>query len=291
MPRGSRGACGLAQHGKPNPEGGLALCYACGRPGARDRSNVGWRHVGSGPCWSALEQWTASVGAAWVHSRDITEQRFVAGECVCCRTDCVVSMYKKFIAQQQKAEKGSLGTMATGQASPLGRYPSTSFQVRALLEKVEVTGKVLDICGAKGDAVAMVLTEQGLRVTTNDLNRCLQADTHYDASSEACFKAFTDESSLVDWIVTSPPYKNAFEILSIAWRIARVGVAFKLRLTFLEPTKARGNWFKENPPSAVVALPRATYRGRPCNAPEAWFVWRRSCADGTPTVQAVFFAV
>ena len=119
----------------------------------------------------------------------------------------------------------------------------------------------------------------------------MQADTHYDASSDACFKAFTDESSLVDWIVTSPPYKNAFEILSIAWRIARVGVAFKLRLTFLEPTKARGNWFKENPPSAVVALPRATYRGRPCNAPEAWFVWRRSCADGTPTVQSFFFAV
>ena len=39
------------------------------------------------------------------------------------------------------------------------------------MERVEVTGKVLDICGAKGDAVAMVLTEQGLRVTTNDLNR------------------------------------------------------------------------------------------------------------------------
>ncbi|CAN0079012.1 unnamed protein product, partial [Laminaria digitata] len=94
-------------------------------------------------------------------------------------------------------------------------------------------------------------------------------------SSEECFKAFTDESRRVDWIVTSPPYNKPFEILSVALRIARVGVPFKLRLTFLEPTKKRGKWFKENPPSAVVLLPRATYRGRRCNSPEAWFVWHR----------------
>ena len=100
----------------------------------------------------------------------------------------------------------------------------------------------------------------------------LQADTYCDASSEECFRAFTDKSRCADWTVKSPPYKNAFGILSAASRIARVGVAFKLRLTFLKPNKARGNWFKENPTSVVVVLPRAIYRGRQCNWPEAWFV-------------------
>ena len=121
----------------------------------------------------------------------------------------------------------------------------------------------------------------------------LQADTHYDASSEECFRAFTDTSRRMDWVVTSPPYKNAFGVLSAALRIARVGVAFKLRLTFLEPTKTRGDWFKENPPSAVVVLPRATYRGRQCNSPEAWFVWHIVGAesDVIPIGQPFCFAV
>ena len=53
----------------------------------------------------------------------------MVGECICGRSDCVISMYKRFSKQQAKAEMGSLVTMATGQSSPLDRYPSTSFQV------------------------------------------------------------------------------------------------------------------------------------------------------------------
>eukprot|EP00904_Undaria_pinnatifida_P000342 jgi/Undpi1/10308/HiC_scaffold_28.g12759.m1 len=289
-PSSRRGGCGLTKHGKPNPDGGLALCFACGRAGARNGSSTGWRHVGSGPFWSALEQWSANIGAAWVHARDLTTEPLVDGECLCSRSDCVVLMHRRFSRQQQKAEKGSLETMATGQSSPLGRYPSTSFQVRALLEHVEVNGEVLDICGATQDAVNMALAANGLRTSTNDLNRCLQADTHYDASSEQCVKAFTQEARCIDWMVTSPLYKNAFTILGQALRIARVGVAFKLRLSFLEPSKARGPWFKENPPSVIAYLPRATYRGRVSNSPEAWFVWRRQSVE-TSVGQRIFFAI
>ena len=85
--------------------------------------------MGSGDTWSGLQLWADSVAPAWVHSRDITTERLVAGECVCARTDCVISLFKKFRTQQEKAEKGSLEIMAKGQSSPLGRYPSTSFQV------------------------------------------------------------------------------------------------------------------------------------------------------------------
>lgn len=61
-------------------------------------------------------------------------------------------------------------------------------------------------------------------------------------------------------------------MLCQALRFAHVGVAFKMQLTFVGPTKSRGQWFTQIPPSAVVALPRAKYRGTPCHSPEAWLV-------------------
>ena len=111
MPReqsSRRGGCGLTKHGKPNPDGNLALCFACGRAGGRNTLITVWRHVGSGPFWWALEQWSASIGAAWVHARDLTTEPVVDGECMCSRSDCVVLMYRRFSKQQQEAEKGSL---------------------------------------------------------------------------------------------------------------------------------------------------------------------------------------
>ncbi|CAM9912567.1 unnamed protein product, partial [Hapterophycus canaliculatus] len=142
-----------------------------------------------------------------------------------------------------------------------------------LLEHVDIAGRVLDSCGAGGDSLSAVLRDHGLLVTTNDVNKRFDCDCHYDAGSEEFRRAFTDESRRPDWIVTSPPYSDAFKILVQALRVARRGVAFKLRLTFLEPTKTRREWLKENPPTAIVMLPRAVYRGRKCAAAEAWVVW------------------
>ncbi|CAN0158809.1 unnamed protein product, partial [Scytosiphon promiscuus] len=140
--------------------------------------------------------------------------------------------------------------------------------VRALLEHVDVNGGVLDCCGAAHDAVHTELTARGVRVATNDLDQ-----NHMDAITDAFVEAFSKDPRRPDWIVSSPPYRHAFSILRQALRVGRVGVAFKLRLTFLEPTKTRGRWLRENPPDRVVMLPRATYRGRKCSSTEAWFVW------------------
>jgi len=90
----------------------------------------------------------------------------------------------------------------------------------------------------------------------------LVADSHIDASTDAFVDAFGGGARRPDWVVTSPPYKHAFAILKRALRVGRVGVAFKLRLTFLEQTKTRGQWLKDNPPHSIVVLPRAMYRGR-----------------------------
>ena len=52
--------------------------------------------------------------------------------------------------------------------------------------------------------------------------------------------------------------------------------------------KARGQWFEQNPLSAVVTLPREKYRGRPCHLPKAWFVRRRGCVGGNSVGQPFF---
>ncbi|CAM9729143.1 unnamed protein product [Ectocarpus fasciculatus] len=60
--------------------------------------------------------------------------------------------------------------MVKGQSSRMGRYPSTRAQVQDLLSNVNLTGRVLDACGAASDTLCMVLKAAGLHVSTNDLN-------------------------------------------------------------------------------------------------------------------------
>lgn len=89
---------------------------------------------------------------------------------------------------------------------------------------------------------------------------------------------FSVEERCPDWIVTSPPYMHALTILKQAIAVAGVGVSSTLRLTFLEPTIARGSWLAQNPPDKSVVLPRATYRGRKCCSTEAWsFDTKKRC--------------
>ncbi|CAN0035972.1 unnamed protein product, partial [Ectocarpus sp. 12 AP-2014] len=102
-----------------------------------------------------------------------------------------------------------------------------------------------------------------------------------DAGSDAFREVFTEKAVRPAWVVTSPPYRHAFCILVQALRVARAGVAFKLRLSFLEPTKTRGEWLKANPPSAIVVLPRAVYRGRTCHSTEAWAIWHIGASANT----------
>ncbi|CAM9652198.1 unnamed protein product [Ectocarpus sp. 8 AP-2014] len=66
-------------------------------------------------------------------------------------------------------------------------------RVRALLEHVELEGRVLDCCGAAQDAVYTVLSSHGLRVATHDMNPTLVADTHLDAATDAFVEAYVEE--------------------------------------------------------------------------------------------------
>lgn len=127
---GQRAICGAKRHGRVPTDGGLGVCFACGRAGNRDGTSKGWKHVGSGPYWSDLGTWAATIGEGWPHERDIVASPFQVGECVCRRSNCVAGMYFKYKRQVLKQEIGSLDKMQKGQSSPMGRYPSTAFQVR-----------------------------------------------------------------------------------------------------------------------------------------------------------------
>ena len=120
----------------------------------------------------------------------------------------------------------------------------------------------------------------------------LTADTHLDALGSEFLKEYAEGDRQPQWIVTSPPYKHAFAMLRQALVVARVGVIFKLRLSFLEPTKSRGTWLQKYPPALTVVLPRAIYRGRKCNVPEAW-IMLHCCGETprSPLAQQVVFAV
>lgn len=95
--------------------------------------------------------------------------------------------YLLFIMLQLRAASSPNGTLGSThwllsnllfRAWFLVYYPCYFVQVRGLLSYINLEGRVLDSCGATGDAVARVMTAHGLRVSTNDLNpRCVVA-TH-----------------------------------------------------------------------------------------------------------------
>ena len=73
-----------------------------------------------------------------------------------------------------------------------------------------------------------------------------------DASSVEFVEYFLEEDRRPEWFVSSPPYRNAFAFLKNACRIAKVDVAFKLRLNFLEPVNSRAQGLMQNPPATVT---------------------------------------
>ena len=101
-------------------------------------------------------------------------------------------------------------------------------------------------------------------------------------------KHFREEGRRPEWCVTGPPYRNASAFLKNACRIAKVGVASKRRLSFLEPVVSRTQWLMQNPPATVIILTRAMYRGWRSSGVEAWLVLK--IGHETPSGSSIFFA-
>lgn len=78
------------------------------------------------------------------------------------------------------------------------------------------------------------------------------------------------------WIVGNPPFNEAEAHVRKALDTATIGVAFLLRLAFLESTKRLPFW-RENPPAEVYVFARrpSFTGGATDSAAYGWFVWRK----------------
>lgn len=166
---------------------------------------------------------------------------------------------------------------------PLDFYPTDRALTAALLDRQFVNGTVAEPCAGNGDIVSVLETvPEVARVITNDIDPEREADFHGDAGDPA---AAIYTAGPFDWVITNPPFSEAHKILPLALQFCRVGVAFLLRLNYLEPAtkrNARGEWLDRNADRQtglfVFGSPRPSFPPYKTNdsVTTAWFVWLRS---------------
>ncbi len=157
-------------------------------------------------------------------------------------------------------------------------YESPAWFIESLLDAEPVHGSVLEPCS--GDqAIVRALSSARLAVLTNDINPRRQADHHLDANDGVSWQSFPP----VDWVITNPPFSTAFSMLQHAYGHARIGVALYLRISFLEPTLARGPWLEMHPLTRLIVLPRHSFSGdgKTDSVTGAWMVWRHDVPAST----------
>lgn len=162
---------------------------------------------------------------------------------------------------------------------------------RALLDRVGISGIVCEPCAGAGRMSGALQESQHVsQVWTNDIDIA-----HYE------YTDFLSDAGLPDamvwtypiagfqrpfsWVVTNPPFNQAINILRNSWNNTSVGVAFLLRLTFLEPagkrSGERGAWLAahEDQMTHLITLgqPRPSFAGndRHDSVATAWMVWQK----------------
>lgn len=170
---------------------------------------------------------------------------------------------------------GHVSTLDTGERSDFDFYETPSWMTYALLRfHPAIRGATVLECCAGRNAITNVLHEARCTVHTNDLDRRHAAETRYNAASADYWGLIAPP---VDWVITNPPFNVAMDILPDAFTHARVGVAFLLRKTFLEPVLKRGPWLSAYPPSRILGLPRHNFRGDGSGDSVScdWMLWER----------------
>jgi hypothetical protein len=143
-------------------------------------------------------------------------------------------------------------------------YPTGKKLVDILLENIKLKGRVFECCNGQGH-ISRYLNNP----ITNDIT------TGFDATNHMYWN---DINPKPDWTVTNPPFSSAIKILYNAVHYSTLGVAFLLRLSFLEPTKDRVRFLSEKPPNKLIVLPRYSFSGdgKTDSVTCAWMIWDKS---------------
>jgi len=133
--------------------------------------------------------------------------------------------------------------------------------------------RILEPCVGDGSLLG-ALKEQWPQssYTTNDIDSARRANSHRDAADPTQWP--------VPWVtrwhltITNPPFSQAQAIIDNARRHSDVVIAL-VRLSFLEPTKSRGAWLQQWPPSSILVTPRWSFtaNGKSDSVTTAWCVW------------------
>lgn len=167
----------------------------------------------------------------------------------------------------------------------LDQYPTPVWQIDALTRRIGIDGIVFEPCAGDG-AIVDRLTSKDRVVWSNDIDEKYEGlDYHKDASLPFLWSA----TPPMCWSVTNPPFNLALPILQQALKASEIGVAFLLRLSFLEPTKdsyrkqkkifGRQAFLVANPPSKLIVLPRCKYEAGSAGTDSvttAWMVWMKN---------------
>lgn len=161
-------------------------------------------------------------------------------------------------------------------------YYTPTWATEALLKKnyinIHPVEQVFEPCVGDG-AISEVLQKHVEKpVLTNDIDFGVSAHYHSDAADPEFWISIPDKHGndiSVDWVITNPPFSVAFPIVKNAYSKAKVGCAFLLRLSFLEPTYDRGEWLDRHPPQRLLVLPRISFTGdgKTDSVTCAWMIW------------------
>jgi hypothetical protein len=170
----------------------------------------------------------------------------------------------------------------------LDLYETNSQLTAVLVNHLTLCGCVLEACcGPGGMAEAL----HPAFVITNDIDPSHSAHYHFDAASPELYNRVRP-----DWTVTNPPFSAVEDILPAAYAGSRVGVAFLLRLSYLEPVAARGqrtgraSWLQRHSHELshlIIVNPRPRFRPGTKNTDSvtvAWMVWQHGHCQGTKVI-------
>lgn len=161
---------------------------------------------------------------------------------------------------------------------PRDFYETAPWQVDALTDHVpELSGAIWEPCVGDGSLLAQLLGNRPDLgpIITNDIDPTRPADYHLDATRADSWREIARQHGPPHWVVTNPPFRVAFEILQHAVTIARTGVILMVRVSFSEPTAARGPWLAAHPSSKRITLERWSFtgNGHSDSATTEWLIW------------------
>jgi len=156
-------------------------------------------------------------------------------------------------------------------------YQTPAWMTRALMKRAWVHD-VLEPCSGDNAIRDVLWDDRKVDVISNVLDPSRPAELHLDATTEAAWEEFDIDRPR--WVVTNPPFNLADQIVPLAVKYVP-SVAMLLRLSWLEPTKAREGFLKAYPPNRLIVMPRHDFRGtgQTDSVTSAWFIWEREGDD------------